>query len=407
MSTDSGIPAPPVDLDNFLRRHGPSLIDFRRDLHRNPELSMQESATTEKIYDWLRANGLAPQVLKVGTGLICDIGNPAAGPTIALRADIDALAMNDLTDSAYTSRFPGVAHACGHDVHTSTVLGAGLALQALDEIGRLQGRVRLIFEPGEETVPGGAVYVMEEGWLDSVEAIFGLHCDPKTRVGQLGTRVGPITSASDTVEIILSGPGGHTARPERTVDLVRVAARIIDQLPARFSDLAAGIGETRLVFGAVHSGNAHNVIPSSAVLRGTIRTPSRELWSSAPALLNRAIADVVADSGATWELSENRGIPPVLNSREPTVVMERAARLALGAESVVPTEQSWGGDSFGWYLEQVPGTYARLGTHGIAGEGPLLDLHASTFDVDERCINVGVRVLVNTALLWLEEHAEI
>ena len=405
MSSTPDLPSPPVDLNNFLRRHGPSLIDFRRDLHRNPELSMRETATTEKIHDWLRANGLAPQVLKVGTGLVCDIGNAAAGPTIALRADIDALAMNDLTDSAYTSRVPGVAHACGHDVHTSVVLGAGLALQALDEIGRLQGRVRLIFEPGEETVPGGAVYVIEEGWLDGVSAIFGLHCDPKTRVGFLGTRIGAITSASDTVEILLSGPGGHTARPERTVDLVRVAGRMVDQLPGRFSELAAGIGETRLVFGALHSGNAHNVIPSSAVLRGTIRTPSWELWDSAPELLNRAIADVVGDSGASWELSENRGIPPVMNAAEPTEVMGEATRRALGANSVVATEQSWGGDSFGWYLEKVPGTYARLGTHGIEGEGPLLDLHASTFDVDERCIDVGVQVLVNTSMLWLEEHA--
>ena len=393
-------PAVPVDLDNFLRRHGPSLIDFRRDLHRNPELSMAEVATTEKIYNWLRANGLAPQRLSVGTGLICDIGDPSLGPTIALRADIDALAMMDLSDSEYTSRIPGVAHACGHDVHTSIVLGAGLALQALEELGRLPGRVRLIFEPGEETVPGGAVFVIKEGWLDGVEAIFGLHCDPKTEVGRLGTTVGPITSASDTVEVFLSGPGGHTARPERTVDLVRVAGRMAEHLPGRFAEMSRDTGEVRLVFGALHTGDAYNVIPSSAVLRGTIRTPSRQLWDGAPELLRAAIADVVGDSGAQWELVENRGIPPVINSPAPTAALNDAARRALGPDSVVDTEQSWGGDSFAWYVDSVPGTYARLGTHNPDWTGPRLDLHASTFDVDERCIDVGVRVLVNTALIW-------
>ncbi len=392
-----------LDLTNFLRRHGPSLIDFRRDLHRHPELSHAEVATTDKLCNWLRANGMDPQVLKCGTGVVCDVGT-GDGPILALRADIDALAMQDLTDSEYTSRNQGVAHACGHDVHTSIVLGAGIALHALDELDRLPGRVRLIFEPGEETVPGGAVFVIEEGWLAGVGAILGLHCDPKIDVGFVGTRVGAITSASDTVEIELRGPGGHTARPERTVDLVRVTAEVVTKLPERFAEVVAPIGPVRLVFGAIHSGDAHNVIPGQARLRGTMRTPSRELWGSAEPLMHQAIADVLEGSGAQWELNLGRGIPPVVNDRSATEILDLAARLSLGPDSLVATEQSWGGDSFAWYLEQVPGSYARLGTHNPSGAGARLDLHASTFDVDERAIGYGVELLVNAALLWHTEH---
>jgi amidohydrolase len=285
-------------------------------------------------------------------------------------------------------------------VHTSIVLGAGIALQAIDELGRLPGPVRLIFEPGEESVPGGAVEIIEQGWLAGVGAVFGLHCDPKTDLGLIGSRVGPITSASDTVEIELNGPGGHTARPERTVDLVRVAGEVATRVPGRFAELAAGYGPTRLVFGAVHSGDAHNVIPSRALMRGTMRTPSRELWDAAPDILRQAVSDVVDGTGAGWDLQHNRGIPPVVNDPEAMAVLDEAALVSLGPHSLTPTEQSWGGDSFAWYLDEVPGAYARLGTHNPASTGPRLDLHASTFDVDERVIGVGVSVLVNTALLW-------
>lgn len=394
----------PVDLSNFLRRHGPSLIDFRRDLHRHPELSHEERVTTDKLFNWLRANGLDPKVLSCGTGLVCDIG---AGdePMVALRADIDALAMNDLTNSDYTSRTPGVAHACGHDVHSAIILGTGIALQALDELGRLPGRVRLIFEPGEETVPGGAVDVIKDGYLQDVGVIFGLHCDPKIDVGRIGTRIGAITSASDIVEIVLTGPGGHTARPEQTVDMVRVAGLVATDLPGRFAEIAAPIGDTRLVFGALHTGNAHNVIPGQAMLRGTMRTPSRELWDAAPPLLRTALDEVVAGTGVTWEVRYGRGIPPVVNDAAATAMVDEAAMLSLGDGVLTATEQSWGGDSFAWYLEEVPGTYTRLGTHNPERNGHHLDLHASTFDVDERAIGVGITLMVNSALIWLEREA--
>ena len=388
-----------IDLSNFLRRHSSSLIDFRRDLHRHPELSYQEFATTDKLVNWLRANGLDPEVLSGGTGVICDIG-PAGAGRVALRADIDALAMDDLTASEYTSRVPGVAHACGHDVHTAIVLGAGIALQALDDLQRLPGGVRLIFEPGEETLPGGAVEIIEAGWLKDVDVIFGMHCDPKLDVGQFGLRAGPITSASDTVVVVLRGPGGHTARPERTVDMVRAAGLVATQMPDRFAELAAPLGEAKLVFGSVHSGDAHNVIPGQARLKGTLRTPSHAVAEAAGGLLEQALGEVVAATGAQWHLHHDRGIPAVRNDPVSTEVMRDAAAQACGPGGVLPSEQSWGGDSFAWFTAEIPGTYGRLGTHNPSWDRDRLDLHASTFDVDERAIGIGVQILVNSALGW-------
>jgi amidohydrolase len=290
-----------------------------------------------------------------------------------------------------------VAHACGHDVHSVVVLGAGLVLARLLGVQE-PGRVRLVFEPREETAPGGAVDVVAEGWLAGAGAVFGVHCDPKLDVGRLGLRVGPITSASDMVELRLHGPGGHTARPHLTVDLVTVAGRVATGLQVALDRRLAGRGVMRMVFGAVRAGTAANVIPAEAVLLGTLRTPSPQLWAQAPELLESAVGDVLAGTGATWDLTYSRGVPAVVNDEAATGLLSAAGRAVLGAEAVVDTEHSMGGDSFAWYLEHAPGAYGRLGVHDPASTERRLDLHASTFDVDERCIGYGVRLLALTAL---------
>jgi amidohydrolase len=369
------------------------LVGLRRRLHAHPEPSGFEVATTAAVTDRLRTAGLDPVALGTSTGLVCDIGDGL--PYVVLRADIDALAMPDGKDVSYRSQVAGVAHACGHDVHTVVVLGAGLVLARLLHP---DARVRLVFEPREETVPGGAVDVIDEGWLGGAGAVFGVHCDPKLDVGRLGLRVGPITSASDLVELRLHGPGGHTARPHLTVDLVKVAGRVATELQGALDRRLAGMGVIRMVFGALHTGTASNVIPTEAVFRGTLRTPSPEVWAVAPDVLEAALADVLEGTGATWELTYSRGVPAVVNDEAATDVFTAAGRAVLGADAVVDTEHSMGGDSFAWYLEEAPGAYARLGVHDPASTGPRLDLHASTFDVDERCIGYGVQLLAVTAL---------
>ncbi|MFN8035341.1 MAG: amidohydrolase [Acidimicrobiia bacterium] len=392
-------------LDTFLDAHGEELIAFRRHLHAHPERSGAEHETTELVAARLDVAGLPLRVLASGTGLLCDIVvGDGHGPTVALRADIDALAMDDEKTVHYRSQVPGLAHACGHDVHTTVVLGAGLALARLagdDPAGsRASGRIRLIFQPAEETAPGGAVDVIADGGLADVDWIFGLHCDPKLDVGYLGVRAGAITSASDLLEVRLHGPGGHTARPHRTADLVAVAGRIAAELPTRLRERCSP-GEPNLVFGAIHAGGAANVIPSLAVLRGTLRAPDHDTWRVAPALVQELLSEMATPFGATVEVHHSPGVPPVVNDPAATELLATTARRVLGGDQVVPTEQSAGGDDFSWYLDAVAGSYARLGVHDPSSDGPKLDLHASTFDVDERAIGVGIRVLVGTALAAL------
>lgn len=391
-----------ASFDAFLESHLEELITFRRELHAHPELSNEEFETTARIAERLRVAGLAPQVLPTGTGLICDVPGTAigaAGPWVALRADLDALAMDDETTVPYRSQVPGVAHACGHDVHTTVVLGAGLALARLfSDDAAAAGSVRLLFEPAEESARGGAVDVIAAGGLTNVDWLFGLHCDPKLDVGRIGVRAGAITSAADLVTIRLHGPGGHTARPQLTVDLVAVAGRLADQLPGVLRQIDPSMN---VVFGALHAGDAANVIPATAVLRGTLRTPDRGAWDGAPSVLESALHALVEPTGATYDLRHDRGVPPVVNDERATNVFATAAATALGADAVVPAEQSAGGDDFAWYAEQVPSSYVRLGVHDPASTAPRLDLHASTFDIHEGAIAVGVRVLVAAVIAAL------
>jgi amidohydrolase len=375
----------------WLDQHHDELIAIRRHLHAHPEPSGQELATTAFVAERLEVAGLAPRILSGGTGLICDIeGGP--GPRVALRADLDALAMDDEKDVHYRSTVPGVAHACGHDVHTTVLVAATLYLAHLAEL--LPGSVRSVFQPAEEQVPGGALDVIAAGALDGVDAMIGLHCEPKLDVGHVGVRPGPITSAADTVTIRLSGPGGHTARPELTVDLLRVAGRVLAEVPERVRADVEHLGPVKMVFGAVHGGDAPNVIPAHVTLRASVRTPSAEVWDVLAAAVREAVAHAAADSGASVEIDHVRGVPPVVNDVDVTALVAAAATAELGPGVVTEAPQSWGGDDFAWYLRQVPGTYVRLGTHDPAGPGPRLDLHAGHFDVDERAIAIGVRLLV-------------
>ena len=378
----------------YLAAHADELVAFRRHLHAHPELSHHEVLTTELVAERLRIAGLEPTVLSSGTGLVCDVGE-AHGPRIVLRADIDALGMDDTTSAPYRSTVPGVAHGCGHDLHTTVVLGAGLALAQ-----RGVGGVRLVFEPAEESVPGGAVTVIADGALDGAGVIYGFHADPKLDVGTVGIRPGALTAAADIVEIELRGPGGHTARPELTVDLVAEAARIASALPA----LVAGEGDgdtgdgmdrrLHLVFGAVRAGEAANVIPTTAVLRGSVRTTDVERWRTAEQVVCAALESLVEDPRMVAECRYRRGVPPVVNDAEVAVRAATVATRVLGPDHVVVPPRSRGGDSFAWYLEQVPGCYLRLGVHGPDGGSDRLDLHSGAFDVDDHAIGVGIAVMV-------------
>ncbi|MFE8011235.1 amidohydrolase [Streptomyces antibioticus] len=380
------------------------LIAFRRDMHMHPELGNQEFRTTAAIKARLEKAGLAPRVLSVGTGLICDIGTEDGTwsgdtPVLAMRADIDALPIPDTkTECAYRSTVPDRAHACGHDVHTTVVLGAGLVLAELHRQGRLPRPVRLVFQPAEEVLPGGAADAIEGGALDGVGRIIAVHCDPRVDAGRIGLREGAITSACDRLEISLDGPGGHTARPHLTTDLVTAAARVVTDVPAlvgRRVDTRAGLAVT---WGRIESGHAPNVIPQHAELSGTVRCLDIEAWRQAPDIVVAAIDEVANLHRAKSEINYVRGVPPVVNDGAVTALLHDAMVARRGPSAVENTEQSLGGEDFSWYLERVPGAMARLGVRP-PGERTVRDLHQGDFDADEHAITVGVELFTAAALL--------
>jgi amidohydrolase len=383
------------ELDAFLAGHQAELIDFRRDLHAHPEIGYHEHRTTRRIKLRLEAAGLRPTVLPKGTGLLVDIGS-GAEPVVGLRADLDALPISDEKNVPYRSTVANACHACGHDVHTTVLLGTGLFLARIAAAGGLPGRVRLIFQPAEE-VPCGALDVLAAGGIASVDRVFALHCDPRLDVGKIGTRVGAITAACDKITVRVNGPGGHTARPHLTADLVYALGKIITELPAALSRRVDPRSSLSLVWGRVNAGAAANAIPDDGIVEGTVRCLDDEAWHQAPDLLKALVDSVAAAYGVVADLSYVRNVPPTVNEAISTAMVEAAADRVLGADAVVAAPQSLGGEDFAWYLESIPGALARLGTRK-PGSGDDFDIHQPAFDVDERAIGVGVKLMVATAL---------
>jgi amidohydrolase len=383
----------PADLAARVKAHHDELVALRRDLHAHPELSWGEVRTTRLLRERLLAAGLTPRVLAGGSGLVCDVGE--GDRVVGLRADLDALPIVDLKEVPYASTVPGVCHACGHDVHTTAVLGAGLVLAQLADEAALPGRVRLIFQPAEESARSGALAVVEAGETADLERIFALHCAPREEVGKVGLRVGAITGSADQLLVRLSGPGGHTARPHLTADVVYALGKVITDLPAALSRRVDPRAALSVVWGRIAAGRVANAIPTTAEAEGTVRCLDAGAWAEAPQLVERLVHEIVAPYGVQAEVGYTRNVPPVENEAVSVELLAQAVRETEGEDALVGTEQSLGGEDFAWYLRGVPGALARLGT--TPPEVPAeerMDLHQGRFDADERAISVGARVLV-------------
>ncbi len=387
-----------ASLTPMVKSYADELVALRRDIHAHPELSWQETRTTGLVRDRLVAAGLQPSVLATGTGVICDVGE--GDEIVALRADIDALPLVDRKDVSYASTVHGVCHACGHDLHTAAVLGAGLVLADLAREGQLPGRVRLLFQPAEESPRSGARAIVDSGGVDGVKRIFALHCDPRTAVGQVGLREGAITASADQVHVRLTGRGGHTARPHLTGDLVFALAKVATELPAALSRRVDPRASLSVVWGRIEAGKAPNAIPAEGEIEGTLRCLDQAAWESAQELVEDLVRAIVAPYGVRAEVSYDRNVPPVENEATSIAILAAAVSATEGPESVVTTERSLGGEDFSWYLGDIPGALARLGVRP-AQASVEVDLHQGLFDADERAISIGARVLAAAALLSL------
>jgi len=272
-------------------------------------------------------------------------------------------------------------HACGHDGHTAIAAGIAVVLSRLaPDVG-----VRILFQPAEESIPGGAVELVEEGLVDDIDALLAFHVDPTLRVGRLGARVGPITAGSDVVTISVHGPGGHTSRPHKTVDLVAAASRVAAELPGALYNAIDPRSPVVVAFGSIHGGDAPNVVPTDVVLTGTVRTLDAELWDVLPSLVDKTLGSILALSGAGYTLDYQQGIAPVVNDEMVVSRATTAIRAALGPETIVGTETSMGGEDFSNYLAVTRGALLRLGAASGGG-----DLHSASFRLNEDALEVGI-----------------
>ena len=369
----------PDRLDGLVAGIVPQAVELRRLLHRHPEPANEEHQTTALITASLDENGVAYHDRRPGTGLWLDTG---AEPRIAFRADLDALPIHEPEENAPRSQNPGWMHACGHDAHAAIAFGITLALHRLEP----PTGIRVLFQPAEESFPGGAARYVEEGLADGLKGIIAFHVDPTLETGKVGSRVGPITASADKFSIVLEGPGGHTARPHQTVDLIADAARLVHELPGVLRRTVDARSTLTVAFGSIQGGLSANVIPTRVELQGTARTLDRRLWEVLPGLMDKAIGSLMGWSGAGYNLDYVQAIPPVVNDHDVVEAVTSGIMQVLGGETVVPTEPSMGGEDFANYLAVAPGALLRLGSSGRGA-----DLHSPGFVLDEATIGFGVR----------------
>jgi amidohydrolase len=396
-ATDTTDTADTAELINeVVEKHDADLVELRRDLHRHPELAWEEQRTLDRVVELLERAGWNVRRLP-RSGALAEIGE--GGDVVALRADLDALPVPDLTDDPWASTVPGVAHACGHDAHTAALVGAAYALAEVHRRGGLPGRVRLLLQPAEEVMPGGAKHLIAHGALDEVIRVVGLHCEPAVDVGTVGLRPGPLTSAADLVEVRLEGNGGHTSRPHLAGDLTFALAKVTSELPAVLSrrmDPRAGVS---VVWGVLRAGSAPNVIPDRGLAAGTVRILDAVAWSECEPVVREAVLDIVRPYGVTATVDYLQGVPPVVNDPTATRLLAGCVDAVLGPHHRTEVAQSLGGEDFGWYVAQVPGAMFRLGTRTPGGA--TYDLHQGDLRIDEQAIGVGARVLAAAAVRTL------
>jgi amidohydrolase len=393
-------------LNKYIDGRAQYLARARRHLHANPEPSGEELETTRYVFEQLRDAGIDAQVLPSGRGLIVDLGNPDAMRRIAIRADIDALRLQDLKEAEYSSDVPHVMHACGHDGHTACVLGVTLALHAAFAAGVLSrdGAVRILFQPAEESATG-AQEMIDAGALESVDTIIAAHLDPSREVGRVGVRFGAFTAACDDIEFVITGSGGHAARPHESRDPIFAASQLINALYSFVPRATDSNDAVVLTIGLIIAGDSANVIPENAVLRGTLRTLLDTTRDVTRVLIERLAHGVAEISDTEIDARFGEGPPSVVNDAHAVHFLREAATEVLGKDKIDVIERpSMGGEDFAFYLKHVPGAMFRLGC--ASDESNSHPLHSPYFDIDERSLPIGAKVLSVAAARWLEEQRD-
>lgn len=370
------------------------VVAWRRHLHRHPELSFHEHETARFVEETVRSFGGLEVSRPTTTSVLARLITGRPGPTLAFRADMDALPIHEETSHDFGSTVPGVMHACGHDGHTAVLLGVARILT--ERRDQLTGELRFIFQHAEEVLPGGAQAMVDAGVMDGVDLIVGQHVWATLEQGQVGFRAGALMAAPDTFFITIRGRGGHAAKPNETIDPIPVAAQVVMALQTIVSRTVDPIEPAVLSVTQFHAGTTHNVIPEEAKLVGTVRTFDKALRAQIPKDMERIIKGISEAHGAEYEFAWQDGYRPVINDAGVTGRVEAVARRLFGEERVVTLQPNMGGEDFSAFLEKAPGTFFYTGGGNVA-RGIVHPHHHPKFDIDESSLDLSLRLFVAVA----------
>lgn len=390
-------------IKSLSERYSNDVIQHRRHIHANPELSYKEFNTARYVAQLLKDYGLTPREGVATTGLVVDIhGKNPSKKSIALRADMDALPINEANEVPYKSKVPGVMHACGHDVHTSSLLGTARILNEVKD--HFEGTIRLIFQPGEEKNPGGASYMIKEGVLRDPQpaGIIGQHVFPLLEVGKIGFREGMYMASCDEIYLKVIGKGGHGATPDLAIDPIVIASHIIIALQQVISRNASPKQPTVLSFGKISGKGATNIIPNEVNIAGTFRAMNEEWRESALQKIKKMAESIAEGMGGKCEVDLSRGYPYLKNNPELTRRIRASAEAYVGRDNVVDLDVSLTAEDFAYYSQIIPASFYRLGTRNEA-KGITSYVHTPTFDIDEDALKIGPGLMAWMAIEELQQ----
>lgn len=380
------------------RQFYPEVVDMRRELHMHPELSFEEANTSNRIQEFLRKHGIEFTAGWAGHGIVASIKGQSEGPVVMLRADMDALPIHEENDIPFRSVHDGIMHACGHDVHTSSLLGVAAILNKLKN--DFKGEVKLIFQPGEEKLPGGASIMIKEGLFKPIapEWIIGQHVFPSLPSGHVGFREGLYMASADEIYIRINGRGGHAATPHLCIDPILIASHIVVNLQEIISRHIDPMTPAVLTIGRIYSdGGATNVIPDTVFLEGTLRTMDESWRHRAHQMIRDIVDHTCTASGATAETRIEIGYPSLKNDEAITSLCRNAAIEYLGQDKVHGLPQRMSSEDFAFYTHVVPGTFYRLGT-GWTDTDKNFPVHSNKFNIDETALETGMGLMAFIAL---------
>lgn len=389
-------------------KYFPRMVSIRRKIHQYPELAFEEYKTSKLVAQTLKSLNLKVKVGIAKTGVVGIIEGKAKidgkAKAIALRADMDALPIQEQTNLPYASKVPGKMHACGHDSHIAMVLGSAMILNELrDQFG---GIVKFIFQPSEEKNPGGASLMIKDGVLSNpkVDFIFGLHVRPDAEPGKVFIKEGPLMASSDEIYIKIKGKGGHGARPHFTIDPIVIASEIVLALQKITSRFLDPIEPRVLTIGSIHSGTATNIIPDEATISGTLRTMNEEWRTKAWELIEKVARGIASTYGADCEVKISKGYPVLVNDPEATKFAREKAIELLGENKVFEAKPVMGAEDFAYYLQKVPGCFIWL---GAGSKKSKYDIHSSKFIINEEAMKFGSSLLAYLAISALSNKADL